>query len=91
MNGREADTKTRTVQVLLFSILREELGRAAFTFSLTGSMNVRDLLEALYRSHPAIVPYGPVIRVAVNQSYVDAAHPLEDGDEVALITPVSGG
>ena len=29
--------------------------------------------------------------VAVNQEYVDRAHTLEEGDEVALIPPVSGG
>jgi len=29
--------------------------------------------------------------VAVNQSYVTLAHALEDGDEVAILPPVSGG
>jgi molybdopterin converting factor small subunit len=29
--------------------------------------------------------------VAVNQEYASADHALRDGDEVALIPPVSGG
>jgi len=31
------------------------------------------------------------LAVAVNREYVTAAHPLSDGDEVALLPPVSGG
>jgi molybdopterin synthase sulfur carrier subunit len=34
---------------------------------------------------------GAVIRVAVNQEYVPASHPLRPGDEVALFPPVTGG
>lgn len=33
----------------------------------------------------------PEARVSVNYEYVDADHPLSEGDEVALIPPVSGG
>jgi molybdopterin synthase catalytic subunit len=36
------------------------------------------------------VPWS-AIAVAVNQEYVPATHPLADGDEVALLPPVSGG
>lgn len=32
-----------------------------------------------------------VVRVAVNQEYVGGAHPVRDGDEVALFPPVTGG
>jgi molybdopterin converting factor small subunit len=32
-----------------------------------------------------------VLAVAVNQEYVDAGWVLHDGDEVALLPPVSGG
>ena len=35
---------------------------------------------------------GPRVRIAVNGALVaDRAHPLEDGDEVAFLPPVSGG
>ena len=33
----------------------------------------------------------PGLLYAVNQLYADRSHPLSDGDEVALIPPVSGG
>jgi len=32
-----------------------------------------------------------LVRVAVNQDYVGLAHPVREGDEVALFPPVTGG
>lgn len=32
-----------------------------------------------------------IVRCAVNQEHVNAAHPLRDGDEVAFFPPVTGG
>lgn len=32
-----------------------------------------------------------VVRVAVNQTYVGWEHPLQEGDEVAIFPPVTGG
>ena len=33
----------------------------------------------------------PDALLAVNQAFVDRTHPLREGDEVALMPPVSGG
>ncbi len=35
--------------------------------------------------------FRPYIRIAVNEVYADAGFKLHDGDEVAIIPPVSGG
>ena len=32
-----------------------------------------------------------VVRVAVNQHYVGLAHPVQEGDEIAVFPPVTGG
>jgi molybdopterin synthase sulfur carrier subunit len=32
-----------------------------------------------------------VVRVAVNQDYVGFDHPVQEGDEVAIFPPVTGG
>ena len=32
-----------------------------------------------------------VVRVAVNQEHVQTDHPVEEGDEIALFPPVTGG
>ena len=49
------------------------------------------LLDRLEEIHPAVAPFRPVLRLAVNHEYVSESATVEAGDEVALITPVSGG
>lgn len=81
-----------TVRVLLFAALREAVGEAELAVPLApASATSVSLLDALCEAHPAIAPYRPTLRLAVNQRYVRGDVPLADGDEVALITPVSGG
>jgi molybdopterin converting factor small subunit len=40
---------------------------------------------------PRFTALPPEALLAVNQSFADRATPLQDGDEVALMPPVSGG
>jgi len=81
-----------TVTVRLFAMLRERAGRDAIELELADGARVADALEAL-RDGTALgealerIP----VRVAVNREYVGSDTPLAEGDEVALIPPVSGG
>lgn len=79
------------VEVLLFSVLRDRLGTDALTVALEAPATGADLLDRLAVEHPTVDAYRSAIRLAVNQSYVPTGTRLHDGDEVALITPVSGG
>jgi len=85
------ETKPYRLHVLFFSILKEKVGRAALQVSLPPPLTGRDLLDHLTEAYPVLRPYRNVIRLGVNEEYVEEATPLHDGDEVALITPVSGG
>lgn len=49
------------------------------------------LLARLTEDYPSLAPLVPALAVAVNREYARADHILKDGDEVALIPPVSGG
>ncbi len=72
------------VTVRLFAGLRERAGRARV--ELEDVATVDDVWPALgLGAEPAGVLY------AVNRAYVERGHELRDGDEVALIPPVSGG
>jgi molybdopterin synthase catalytic subunit/molybdopterin converting factor small subunit len=73
-----------TVTVRLFAGLRERAGWSAR--ELDGVERVRDVWPALGLGDE---PQG--LLYAVNREYSDADRPLADGDEVALIPPVSGG
>ena len=59
--------------------------------ALPAGGSVCALLDALWARYPGLAAHRPALRVAVNETYVDAAARLQDGDEVALIPPVCGG
>jgi molybdopterin synthase catalytic subunit len=73
-----------TVTVRLFAGLRERAGWSRR--ELDGVERVGDVWPALGLGDE---PDG--LLYAVNREYADADRPLADGDEVALIPPVSGG
>jgi molybdopterin synthase catalytic subunit/molybdopterin converting factor small subunit len=72
------------VHVKLFAGLRERAGWSER--ELDGPDRVADVWPALDLGDE---PEG--LLYAVNKAYADRDHPLADGDEVALIPPVSGG
>jgi molybdopterin synthase catalytic subunit/molybdopterin converting factor small subunit len=74
------------VRVRLFAGLRERAGRGERSVQLPDGSVAGDVWAALeLGDEPAGLAY------AVNRAYVDRSRPLADGDEVALIPPVSGG
>lgn len=79
------------VRVLFFSTLKEVVGTPELSVSLPHSADGNRLLDALEQQFPDLQAFRSYIRLAVNEQYVENAHPLHAGDTVALITPVSGG
>jgi molybdopterin synthase catalytic subunit len=74
------------VAVKLFAALRERAGTRERELELADDAAVEDVWPALgLGDEPAGLVY------AVNRAYVDRSHALADGDEIALIPPVSGG
>lgn len=80
-----------TVRVLFFSVLKEKTGIEAVPVELPENSTGNDLLDALVARFPVVQSFRGFIRLAINQQYAQAETLLHDGDEVALITPVSGG
>jgi molybdopterin converting factor subunit 1 len=79
------------VDVRYFAVIREIVGRAAERRRVAEGSTAGDLFADLVAEHPRLERLKPVTLLMVNQKYVDAGQPLRDGDEVALIPPVSGG
>jgi MoaE-MoaD fusion protein len=79
------------IQVLYFAILRERFGREGERVELRDGATVADLLAWVRERQPAFPPLERRVQVAVNRQMAPATHLLADGDEVALIPPVSGG
>jgi len=80
-----------TLRILFFSVLRERTGKKEIEVTMESPITTGDLWRHLAREYAALAPYGGTVKLAVNHTYVDDRHELSDGDEVALITPVSGG
>jgi molybdopterin synthase catalytic subunit len=74
------------VTVRLFAMLRERAGAREVTLELPEGARVRDALAGL-----GSIAEGLPLVMAVNREYADEDHPLDPGDELALIPPVSGG
>jgi molybdopterin converting factor subunit 1 len=79
------------VDVRYFAILRERVGSDRGCFEVKEGDTVAALWRVIVGAHPQLQPHDASIRFAVNQEYVERSHVLRDGDEVALIPPVSGG
>jgi molybdopterin converting factor subunit 1 len=77
------------VHVRLFASYREAAGVNRLDSPLPVGANVADLVDALAATIPALRATRGLI--AVNHAYVNSDTVLHDGDEVALIPPVSGG
>lgn len=80
-----------TLKILLFSILKEKVGQDTIELKVASSLTGEQLLDKLSSDYDSIHSFRSVIRLAVNESYVHESIELTNGDEVALITPVSGG
>jgi molybdopterin converting factor subunit 1 len=78
------------VDVRFFALFRERTGASVDTIQLPDGATSSDLLVLLHDKYPSLPPSDSLM-VAVNSQYADRDHPLADGDEVALIPPVSGG
>ena len=79
------------LSVRLFAILRERAGADSVEIDVPEGSTVADAIEAL-RRQPGLTELDALpVRLAVNQEYADPAEPIEPGDELAAIPPVSGG
>lgn len=79
------------IRVRLFAIQRELAGTREVPLELVDGATVADAWDALVARHPVLAPGRDFVRFARNGSYAEASTTVEDGDEVAMIPPVSGG
>ena len=79
------------VRLRFFASLRERMKASEAQRELADAATIDDLWRALCRERPDLEPLSRSISFAVNREYVERDHVLADGDEVALIPPVSGG
>jgi molybdopterin synthase catalytic subunit len=79
------------VRVRLFAIQRELAGTREVVLELVDGSSVAAAWDALVARHPVLAPGRDSVRFARNGAYAEPATALGDGDELAVIPPVSGG
>jgi molybdopterin synthase catalytic subunit len=79
------------IHVRLFAMQRELAGTRALDLELAAGATIEDAWRGLVDRYPALAPGRPAVRFARNGAYEAPETALEDGDEVAMIPPVSGG
>jgi molybdopterin converting factor subunit 1 len=79
------------VRVLYFGILKDIAGRDREEIELAAGSTVDTVLASIRGRSAELAGVWGTIAVAVNQEYVQPTALLQDGDEVALLPPVSGG
>jgi len=75
-----------SIEVKFFASLRERLGRSDARLEAVEAATVAQVWQQCTDQD---LP--PNILMAVNLEYVQASHPVRDGDEVAFFPPVTGG
>jgi MoaE-MoaD fusion protein len=79
------------VRMLYFASVRERAGAAEDLLELPEGARLVDAVEEALARRPGLGPLGPSVRLARNHSFEPPDAVLADGDELALIPPVSGG
>lgn len=78
------------IDVRLFASYREAAGVGRVDLTLASGATVRDAVTRIEQRYPALRT-GSRVLLARNREYVEPGDVLSDGDELALIPPVSGG
>ena len=80
-----------TIAVKLFALLRDWAGVDGLSLDVPPGATVGDAADRLAERIPAAAAMLPRVAFAVNREYVPRSTELHDGDELAVIPPVSGG
>lgn len=77
------------VRILLFAALREALSDSAVEVELPAGCTIEQVLTELRAKHPVLGQQR--FATALNRRYAEPSETVSEGDELALIPPVSGG
>jgi molybdopterin synthase sulfur carrier subunit len=79
------------VTILLFARLRELTAASELCREVPAGATAGDVWRSLADEFPALAGFEASISCAVNEEYARLTTPLNAGDTVAFLPPVSGG
>jgi sulfur-carrier protein len=82
---------TITITVKLFAVYQEAYKVPELKLEFPDGTPVQTVQEYLQSEHPELEKWQDVTRFGINLLFVEPDTILQNGDEVVLIPPVSGG
>ena len=79
------------VQVKLFAVAKQRLGRGVIALELPEGASVGHLRRAIVEQYPQLADVLQHARIAVDSDYAADTVAISPNPEIALIPPVSGG
>ena len=80
-----------TITVKLFAAYQEAYDKPEVILEVASGMTVAEVGDRIRSPFPELQSLAAVTRYGVNLGFVDSDTLVQDGDEVVLIPPVSGG
>jgi sulfur-carrier protein len=84
-------TNTISITVKLFAAFQEATATPEILLAIPINAPVSEVYDRLVSEYPVLEKWRSLTRYAINLDFVEPDTILKDGDEVALIPPVSGG
>ncbi|MEM8806342.1 MAG: MoaD/ThiS family protein [Cyanobacteria bacterium P01_G01_bin.38] len=82
---------TIAITVKLFAAYQEAYGLPELSLELPMGTPVSAVCDRMCIEHPSLEQWRALTRFGINLQFAPSDTPLQDGDEVVLIPPVSGG
>jgi len=84
-------SSTIHITIKLFAAYQEAYGQPELRWELSEGTTVGAVCDRIIAEHPELQQWRALTRFGVNLQFVPAETELQDGDEVVMIPPVSGG
>ena len=84
-------SSTIQITVRFFAAAKDAAKQSEATIELPAASIADDVLTYFVSRYPSMKELRSFIRIAVNEAYVNLDFKLSNGDDVAIIPPVSGG
>jgi molybdopterin synthase sulfur carrier subunit len=79
------------LNVLFFGRLKDAIGHAQESIEIASGSRIEDLFANCAARYPALADHRTAIAVSRNHEFAAWTTPLQPGDEIAFLPPVSGG
>jgi molybdopterin converting factor subunit 1 len=92
-NSHVPATHTNTIRlnVLFFGRIKDAIGHSQESIEIPSDSRIEDLFAHCVSRYPALAAHRQSVAVSRNREFAAWTTPLQPGDEVAFLPPVSGG